>query len=597
MELEEALRHAGRLDEGEVERRARDALPHYMFTDGDKRHRTGYCTCCQSQHIPIRADDSVPDWVRNDPYVDCDVECDAHHPEWQLGFRGPWQSFGPNGERFTGSGKHNDFGYCPVCGNLVQYKSFNLGRKSLSDRILLIRYRKSAIDERSLVMLGWLVICDWGKWDDYNERLPELYVDLREICVFTPGQGGQRFTKRVFNEIDWDAPPNKKGFMVVKRELAWTHNRQCVSGFDPWSGPFRQSGTFFMLDQETVEAALVGTPWERLYEAREDSELLDRIDFFHAVTKYPCLEYLEKLGLHRLSLSLFSDYGKKRLLNSRGKTAQAVLRVDGDFWGWIKGNRIDVSPALLEMYHIRKKTGWKIGNDALLWLSEKADPDELTEIGQLLPGGLLKKGIRYMQKKGVQPFLYRDHLNTMKQLSMDMTDTAMLFPAQFRQTHDELNARLKIVKNAKENLRVAARAQTLDGWSFSAMGLSIRPFLDADEIIREGNQLRHCVGTYVDRYANGGTVLLCLREDERPDKPWRTVEYSTNGKLSQCRGYRNQSPEDEQERIDEFLRMFERFRKEYKKVRVEPHPSATPTPSPARGRPENERKKKGRKAA
>ena len=61
MELEEALRHAGRLDENEVERRARDALPHYMFTDGDKRHRTGYCTCCQSQHIPIREDESVPD--------------------------------------------------------------------------------------------------------------------------------------------------------------------------------------------------------------------------------------------------------------------------------------------------------------------------------------------------------------------------------------------------------------------------------------------------------------------------------------------------------------------------------------------------------
>ena len=150
---------------------------------------------------------------------------------------------------------------------------------------------------------------------------------------------------------------------------------------------------------------------------------------------------------------------------------------------------------------------------------------------------------------------------------MDMTDTAMLFPAQFRQTHDELAARLKIVKNANENRRVKARAAKLDGWSFSALGLSIRPFLDADEIIREGNQLRHCVGTYVDRYADGGTVLLCLREDERPGVPWRTVEYSTNGKLSQCRGYRNQSPEDEQERIDIFLKMFDRFREEYRLIR------------------------------
>lgn len=445
MNLEEALAHAGRQDMDEIERRAREALPHYMFTDGDKRHRTGYCTCCQSRELAIRQDESIPEWVATDPYAMCDDddETSVHHPEHQLGFRGPWREYGNRGDRFTltNSGRHNDFGYCPACGNLVQYKSFHLGRKSLSDRILLIRYRKSAIDERSLVMLGWLVICDWGAWDDYNEWLPELYIDLREICVFTPGKGGQRFTKRAFNEIDWDAPPNEKGFMAVKRELAWTHNRQCVSGFDPWSGPFRQSGTFFMLDQETVEAALVGTPWERLYEAREDSGLLDRIDFFHAVTRYPCLEYLEKLGLHRLSALLISGNGDKRLLNTRGKTAQAVLRVDGDFWGWIKGNKIDVPPALLEMYRIREKTGWKIGNDALLWLSERADPDDLTEIGQLLPGGWLKKGIRYMQKKGVNVWLYRDHLNTMKQLSMDMTDSQMLFPARFAYAHDELAGR------------------------------------------------------------------------------------------------------------------------------------------------------------
>lgn len=499
--------------------------------------------------------------------------------------------YGYNGEKFTQSGKHNDYGACPICGSLVQYKSFHLGRKTLNDRILLIRYQKSAIDERALVMLGYLVICDWGRWDDYNEWLPELYTDLREICVFRAGQKGERFTKRVRTEIDWDAPPDENGYLHGRKAAYWTRNEKCVSGFDPWNGPFRESNTRFMLDEESVQEALLGTPWETLYERKGDSGLLDRIDFFAAATRYPCMEYLEKLGFHRLADLLLPGGGDRRLLNTAGKTAQAVLRVDGDFYGWLKGNKIDASPTLLEMYRIRKKTGWKLGNDALLWLSENADADELTEIGQLLPGGWLKKGVRYMRKKGVRPWLYRDHLNTMKMLSMDMRDEQMLFPPQFAYVHDELASRLKIVKNAQENLRVAARAQRLDGWSYSALGLTIRPFLDADEIIREGTELRHCVGTYVERYAEGGTILLCLREDERPNKPFRTLEYTTGGKLAQCRGYRNQSPEDEQERIDRFLQMFDAFRAEYKKVRVSPHSDGRMISAPT------QRKKKARKAA
>lgn len=572
MNLEEALAHAGRQDMDVIERRAREALPHYMFTDGDARHRTGYCTCCQSQHIPIRADDSIPEWAATDPYAMCDDddETSVHHPEHQFGFRGPWREYGNRGDRFTltNSGKHNDFGYCPVCGNLVQYKSFNLGRKSLSDRILLIRYRKSAIDERSLVMLGWLVICDWGAWDDYNEWLPELYVDLREICVFTPGQGGQRFTKRVFNEIDWDAPPDENGYMQGKKYAAWTHNRECLSGFDPWAGPFRESKTLFMLDQDAMDMALAGTPWEALYERIGGSMILDRIEFFHAVTKYPCAEYLLKLGYVNLAEGLVKGTYDKRLLNLQGKTARDVLRVDENFYGWLKGNRIDASPCLLRMYRVLRKTGWKLGNEALLWLSRRSDEEELIFLGERLPGGLLKKAVRYMQQKGVSSFEYRDHLSVMELLRMDMTDQRMLFPPNFRETHDQLSARVKMLESKEDNARVMGRAEKLSGWQFSALGLTIRPMLSADEIIREGNALRHCVGTYVKRYAEGGTILLALREDERLDTPWRTVEYSTAGKLVQCRGYRNQTPEDEQERIDRFFRLFDAFRAEYERVRV-----------------------------
>ena len=569
MNLEEALAHAGRQDMDEIERRAREALPHYMFTDGDARHRTGYCTCCQQTRIPLRQDASVPDWVMTDPYVDEELS-GLHHPEHAFGFRGPWTEHGKRGEKntFTNSGKHLDYGTCPVCGNVVQYRSFHMGRKTLRDRILLIRYKKSAVEERALVMVGYLVICDWGAWDDYNEWLPELYIDLREICVFRPGQGGQRFTKRVGVEPDWDAAANPEGWIPGRKYAYWTKNKKCIGGFDPWQGPYRFSNTRFLLDEDTVRDALDGTPWTGLYEKHADEGLLDRIDFFHKATKYPCVEYLEKLGYHDIAGRIVSGGMDLRLLNLRGKTAPAVLRVDGNFYGWLKGNKIDASPTLLEMYHVLQATGWKLGNDALLWLSQRTDADGLTRLGEPLPGGLLKKAVRYMMKHRVAPWEYRDHLLTMRNLHMDMQDEQMLFPRSFRETHDALAERVKVLASAEKNAKVAKRAAKLDGWQFSALGLTIRPMLTADEIIREGNEMRHCVGTYVDRYMAGGTVLLALREDERLDKPWRTVEYTTGGKLVQCRGYRNQCPEDEQERIDRFFALFDRFRAEYKSVRV-----------------------------
>ena len=60
-----------------------------------------------------------------------------------------------------------------------------------------------------------------------------------------------------------------------------------------------------------------------------------------------------------------------------------------------------------------------------------------------------------------------------------------------------------------------------------------RPARKLIELIDEGNALNHCVGSYVDSYANGRTDILFLRRAEEPDKPWRTIEFSpTTGRMT-----------------------------------------------------------------
>ena len=142
MELTEAMAHAGNVYPRGLTDRAREALPGYMWTEGRPRQRTGYCSLCLADDIRIDPDRYIPDWVSMDPYAEEDAH-GWHHPKHLLGFRDPWKNCGHDMEKLTNSGRHLDYGVCPACGNLVQYRSLGMKRKTMEDRIFLIRYKKS----------------------------------------------------------------------------------------------------------------------------------------------------------------------------------------------------------------------------------------------------------------------------------------------------------------------------------------------------------------------------------------------------------------------------------------------------------------------
>jgi hypothetical protein len=59
----------------------------------------------------------------------------------------------------------------------------------------------------------------------------------------------------------------------------------------------------------------------------------------------------------------------------------------------------------------------------------------------------------------------------------------------------------------------------------------------AIDLVREGEALHHCVGTYVERYAKGDTNIVFLRHKDHLDQPLITVEVHNDGVLSQCYGF------------------------------------------------------------
>ena len=76
----------------------------------------------------------------------------------------------------------------------------------------------------------------------------------------------------------------------------------------------------------------------------------------------------------------------------------------------------------------------------------------------------------------------------------------------------------------------------------------------AEDLRREGQILHHCVGTYVERVAEGKTTILFIRKTESPEEPYYTMEWRDE-KVIQCRGMRNKDMTPD---VEAFVTAFER---------------------------------------
>lgn len=94
--------------------------------------------------------------------------------------------------------------------------------------------------------------------------------------------------------------------------------------------------------------------------------------------------------------------------------------------------------------------------------------------------------------------------------------------------------------------------QLNERFGYCAIGLVIKAPKSVDEIVYEGEKLKHCVGTYINDVAKGNTVILFIRNQNDPQKPYFTVEIKNN-EVRQIRGFDDCDPSDNVRRfLDEW---------------------------------------------
>lgn len=140
--------------------------------------------------------------------------------------------------------------------------------------------------------------------------------------------------------------------------------------------------------------------------------------------------------------------------------------------------------------------------------------------------------------------LWKDYVRFCAGLGYDLHDETVALPRDFMRKHDEAAAayaereeQIKAAQYKRYEEKIGKRAKKYD---FALGDLFIRVARTFDEVVAEGNALKHCVGGYAGRHMEGKVTILFLRRAVEPDVPFVTVEMNGN-RLVQAHGYCNDS--------------------------------------------------------
>lgn len=509
MDLTEALAHApgARTVPEWVIKRAREEMPAYLWIDDEGRTRWCRCERCESA------------WV-----------------ETKTG--GKWPQKLLQGECVR----------CPRCRMSVTAKHLSRGWRNTRDRLKLVWYEKSRTEPGAVCAFGAWCERDFSYGDRDRPWTLDPEVDVRCFAVLRWGDDGYRFRTRWIDGA-WRFVALKAVGHMVFGDNTGPRNLYC----DPVQT---------VLWEDTLTEALEGTPFGRAW---HDGYLMsdrgfDGVEALTWIARFPCVEYMTKLGMTDFLPEKLLGTLPGRLVNWRGGGMAEIFRLTPGQLGELKHAGITLTPALLTVIKVMEAAGFRLPAPALENIAELAErtttteriPMRLAQMLELHQPSRRRKALKYMANQAdrhgdtrMSLGVFADYWEHMRELGEDLNGPAA-FPADVRQAEARLIERIRRERKAADTADRAQRDEMIarrlgertKQYGFSFGGLTLRPAKDTAEVIREGKVLHHCVAGYVGRYAAGEITLCVLRRDADPDMPWRTVEIK-DGRVIQDRGYHN----------------------------------------------------------
>ena len=355
--------------------------------------------------------------------------------------------------------------------------------------------------------------------------------------------------------IRWSCEPET-------RELAWTVTKTIGDPFQPnmmgmcdYDGSYTIIGLSEALSQSILKYCQISEFYQRRAAADIDQEpAKGMMKYLAWAAEMPQIEMAVKLGLEEAVEDLII-HGRKnaKYLNWKAKKPNDLIRMNaqdgkiffraGMDFGDLKGYKDSGTQLRLSRYiDLMDEIG---GQDNLRQTVDCSKIAGCTpEQGVHYVLGHMPRCGRYAVPAIQIIRVWKDYLDMAERLGFDLEEKTVAMPKNLQQRHDAAADVLGQKQNQTEMKSYKFRRRKLEKQFAFAMGdLCVLVPTCAEEIVREGKTLHHCVGGYAARHIKGETTILFIRHRRKPGRSFLTVELrEKRGKIEiqQIHGYQNE---------------------------------------------------------
>ena len=407
--------------------------------------------------------------------------------------------------------KNGNYGICPVCHKKVRFKNESFSKSFFNKNYIAIV--QPANYENTFVLRKFLII-------KHNDYLNSDYSNYEmERCCFTYNvQDGFKIKSwyRIYNG-EWTFGYYKNMCFTLPDKV-WTYykNLDCLLYND-----FK----YCCLKKYCKESPVC------LCEYLETYKTFHQLEYFVKLKMFKFIEEIISYGVYRLH---FSRNKMHEILGLHGEYYRFALRLHKTLdYETLTGIKF------LQTYKISLTTdNLKIALQLVILMFNKENTYIFLKLG-------FNTIAKYLKWSKCDLKDYFDYLRNCVKLKYNLEDTAVIKPKDFKKAHDEAYKRVEYISNKviydKAN-KVFKKLQKLE---FTGKTFALIVPKEAFDLINEGKNLHHCVGSYIERVAKHESMIFFIRKINDLSQSYFTLEINPqNFKIVQCRGDHNVSADN-----------------------------------------------------
>ena len=164
---------------------------------------------------------------------------------------------------------------------------------------------------------------------------------------------------------------------------------------------------------------------------------------------------------------------------------------------------------------------------------------------------------------------YYDYLNQVYALKLNISEKGIRYPKNLGRAHARLSALLEFTVDPVLQNKYQSQAVRYEKFCYRQGNLSLRAVRTVFELKTWAHRFSNCSGGYVDRIADGRSMIFVIVDRTKYKQPYFMLEYNPKTrKIVQCRSYQNLKDENSDPKVKEFCDKWMEFIRDKKPAKL-----------------------------